>query len=135
MQDTKISERNPRAIVCLEGSVKLWKLLKRSLDGLEGSSEFIFARSRDTSAEVVVLCRRLAPALVVIEDSRIQVLPFKQLRDMISRRDIQILVFSDKVEEASSEEFFRMGCTGVVPHNVTPQMLKKAVLAMCEGEL
>ena len=134
MPDAKISA-NPRAVICLEGSVKLWKLLKRSLEGLEGPSEFIFARSRETADEVLALCRRLAPALLVIEDSRIQVLPFKQLRDMISRRDIQILVFSDQMEDSTYEDFFRMGCTGVVPHKVTDQILRKAVLAVCEGEL
>jgi DNA-binding NarL/FixJ family response regulator len=138
MQDTRISEQNPRAIsiICLEGSTRLWKLLKRSLDGLEGSSsEFIFARSRDAATDVLVLCRRLAPALIVIEDSRTQVLPFKQLRDMISRRDIQVLVFSDKAQQSSYEEFFRMGCAGVVPYKVTPQILKKAVFAIRQGEL
>jgi DNA-binding NarL/FixJ family response regulator len=101
---------------------------------LEGTPEFIFARSRDIAAEIVVLCRRLAPAFIVIEDNRLQGLPFKQLRDMISRRDIQILVFSDTVEQASYEEFFRLGCTGVVPYKVTHQILKAAILAMCEGE-
>src|ERR1700682_2267632 len=113
MPDAKISERNPKAVICLEGSVKLWKLVKRSLEGLEGTSEFIFARSPEAATDVLALCRRLAPALVVIEDSRIQVLPFKQLRDMISRRDIQILVFSDKSDDSSYEDFFQMGCTGV----------------------
>ncbi len=135
MAETQISERSPRAVICLEGSLKLWKLLKKALDGQEGPSEFIPARSKDTAAEVLALCRRLAPALVLIEDSRIQVLPFKQLRDMISRRDIQILVVSDTTDDASYEEYFRMGCAGVLPHSVNHQTLKKALLAVREGEL
>jgi DNA-binding NarL/FixJ family response regulator len=77
----------------------------------------------------------LVPALVVIEDSRIQVIPFKQLRDLISRRDIQILVFSDKLDDAAYADFFHKGCQGVVPYNVTTQILQRAVLAICEGEL
>jgi DNA-binding NarL/FixJ family response regulator len=135
MPETQISERNPRAIICLETSAKLWKQLKRSLDEVEAPSGFIFARSKETAAEVLALCRRLAPALVVIEDTRIQVLPFKQLRDMISRREIQVLVFSDKADESSYADFFHLGCTGVVPYTVSNQILKRAVLALCEGEL
>jgi DNA-binding NarL/FixJ family response regulator len=115
--------------------VKLWKLLKKALDGMDSPSEFIFARSREVATDILALCRRLSPALVAIEDSRIQVLPFKQLRDMISRRDIQILVFTDEANDSATEAFFRMGCTGVVPSNVTHQTLRKAVLAVCEGEL
>src|ERR1700722_11027322 len=135
MTDAKISPRNPRALICLEGSAKLWRRLKRSLEESDGPSEFIFARSQEVAAEVLTLCRRLAPAVVVIEDSRLQVLPLKQLRDSISRRDIQILVFSDLVDDSSYEDFFRMGCTGVVPYQVTDEGLRKAVLAVSEGEL
>jgi DNA-binding NarL/FixJ family response regulator len=135
MTDAKISHKNPRAVICLEGSVRLWKLVKRSLEESEGTPQFIFARSQEVAAEVLALCRRLAPALVVIEDSRLQALPFKQLRDSISRREIQIVVFSDQEDDSSYEDFFRMGCTGVVPYKVTDHTFRKAVLALCEGEL
>jgi DNA-binding NarL/FixJ family response regulator len=135
MAEAKTLDRNPKAIICLEGSLKIWRLLKRSLDSDEEPSGFIFAQAPDTPTEILTLCRRLVPAMVVIEDIRIQTLPLKQLRDLIGRRDIQILVFSDTTDSASFEHFFRMGCTGVLPYKVTPQMLRKAVLAVCEGEL
>ncbi len=135
MEDAKTSGKSPRAVICLESSGKLWNLLRRSLEGSEDPSEFIFARSPEGSADVLALCRRLAPALLVIEDSRLQTLPLKQLRDLISRRDIQILVLSDKVDDVSYADFFHKGCTGVVPYHVTGQILRKAVLAICEGEL
>jgi len=135
MPDVQISPGNLGAVICLEGSGKLWKLLKQSLDGIDGPSEFVLARSKDLAADVLALCRRLAPAILVIEDSRIQVLPFKQLRDMLSRRDVQILVFSDKADDASYEEYFRLGCAGVVPYKITRQMVRKAVIAICSGEL
>jgi DNA-binding NarL/FixJ family response regulator len=135
MTDAQISPRNLGAVICLEGSSKLWKLLKQSLEGEDGPSEFILARSKDLAGDVLVLCRRLAPALLVIEDSRIELLPFKQLRDMLSRRDVQILVFSDHTDDASYEDYFRMGCSGVVPYKVTRQMIRKAVIAVSSGEL
>jgi DNA-binding NarL/FixJ family response regulator len=135
MPNNKMSEKGPRAVICLEGPANLWSLVKRSLHGPPGQEEFIFARSQESSADVLALCRRLAPALVVVEDCRIQTLPFKQLRDLISRRDIQILVFSDKLDDASYADFFQRGCTGVVPYNVTAPLLRRAIVAICEGEL
>jgi DNA-binding NarL/FixJ family response regulator len=124
-----------RAIICLEGSARIWKLINKALDGSDGTSEFIFAKSAEGSADMLALCQRLLPALVVIEDNRLQAVPFKQLRDLIGRREIQILVFSDKLDESSLLNFFHMGCTGVVPYDVTAPVLRSAVLAICDGEL
>jgi DNA-binding NarL/FixJ family response regulator len=135
MPDVKSSEKGPRAVICLEASDKLWKLVNRALEGKGGSQEFIFARSGEASADILALCQRLVPALILIEDNRIQAIPFKQLRDLIGRRDIQILVFSDRLDDASYADFFNRGCTGVVPYNVTTQILRRAVLAISDGEL
>jgi len=135
MTEANLSERSPKAIICLEASVKLWRRLKQSLEGQDGPSEFILARSPETTTEILALCRRLVPALLVIEDVRIKVVPFKELRDLIGRRDIQILVFSDITDDSSYERFFRMGCTGVIPTKVANQALRKAVLAIFAGEL
>jgi DNA-binding NarL/FixJ family response regulator len=106
-----------------------------ALVGTDGSREFIFAQSGEASADILALCQRLQPALVVIEENSLQVIPFKQLLDLIVRRDIQILVFSDKQDEAAYTEFFHLGCSGVIPCNVTAQTLRRAVLAICNGEL
>jgi len=135
MPDALISPRNLGAVICFEGSSKLWKLLKQSLDGEDGAAEFILARSKELPGDVLELCRRLAPALLVIEDRRIELLPFKQLREMLNRRDVQILVLSDNADDASYEEFFRMGCSGVIPYKVTRPMIRKAVTAITSGEL
>lgn len=132
MPEVKRTERGPRAVICLENSAAAWTLLNKAL---EGSAEFIFARSGESPADLLALCGRLSPALLAIEDDRIETVPFKRLRDLILRREIQILVFSDKLDEESFADFFQMGCTGVVPYNVTSQMLKRAVLAIFEGEL
>jgi DNA-binding NarL/FixJ family response regulator len=133
--EANLLERSPKAVICLEASVEIWKRLKQSLDGEDGASEFILARSPEASADILALCRRLAPALLVIEDARIQILPFKQLRELLGRRDIQILVFSDKTSDAAYEHFFQMGCTGVLQSDVPNQTLRRAVQAIFGGEL
>ncbi len=135
MLDVESRDKRPRAVICLESSGKLWKLVNSALSGPDGSSEFIFARSAETPKDVFTLCQRLSPALLVIEDISIQAIPFKQLRDLIGVRDIQILVFSDQPNEASYTDFFFLGCTGVVPYDVTVHMLRKAIVAICDGEL
>jgi len=135
MPNVKSNGRSPKAVICLEGSSGLWNLVKSALEESGGSLEFIFARAGENSVDILALCQRLSPALVAIEDNRIQLIPFQQLHDQIRRRDIQILVFSDKRDDASYTEFFHMGCTGVVPNDVTVQILRTAVLAILEGEL
>jgi DNA-binding NarL/FixJ family response regulator len=135
MSDAKGTERGPTAIICAGSSSRRWKLLNEALEPREGSQEFIFARSGDSPTDLLDLCRRLLPALVVIEELHLQTIPFKQLRDLIGRREIQILVFSDRLDYKSLVDFFQIGCTGVVQPNVTVQTLRKAVLAICEGEL
>ena len=135
MPDVISPGKSLKAVICLEGSPKLWKLINRALESANGSPEFIFARSGEAAGEILSLCQRLFPALLLIEETRLPQLPFKQLRDLIARRDIQILVFSDKLDEASQMEFFHQGCTGVIPSNVNSQSLRRAVLAICEGEL
>jgi len=135
MPEVNSAGKSLKAIICLEGSPKLWKLINRALEAADGSPEFIFARSGEASTEILSLCQRLFPALVLIEETRLHRLPFKQLRDLIARRDIQILVFSDKRDESSHMEFFHQGCTGVIPSNVASPLLRRAVLAICEGEL
>jgi DNA-binding NarL/FixJ family response regulator len=135
MLGVESTDRRPKAIICLEGSVNLWKSVNRAFSGPNGSSEFIFARSGAAPSDVLAICQRVLPALLVIEDNRLQTIPFKQLRDFISRRDIQILVFSDNQNEASYVDFFFLGCTGVVPHDATAPVLRKAILAICDGEL
>jgi DNA-binding NarL/FixJ family response regulator len=135
MTEAKLSERSPKAIICLEASVELWKRLKQSLEGEGGSFGFILARSAEASEDILTLCRRLAPALLVIEDARIEVLPFRQLRDLIGRRDIQILVFSDKTADRAYEHFFQIGCTGVLQSKVADQTVRRAIQAIFRGEL
>ena len=123
---------NSKAIICLEGSEQIWRMVQAAVDG---SSEFICARSGESSAEIVRLCQRLAPTLLVIEDIRIQTLPFKQLRDLIHRRHVQILAFSDATDYASYEDFFRLGCAGILPYGATVPSLKRAILAIRDEEL
>ena len=135
MRDVKKSEPAHRAVICLAESDKLWKLANRALKIPGGSSEFIFARSGEGSEEILSICQRLAPALLLIEDTRIQAIPFNDLGDLICRRDIQILVFSDKLDDVTYTDYFYMGCTGVVPYEATIRTLRRAVMAICDGEL
>lgn len=135
MTEANPAERNPQAIICLDSSVKLWRRLERFFNGQDCPSDLTLTRSPKASADLLVLCRRLVPALLVIEDTRLQRVPFKELRDLIAQREVQVLVFSSKIDDSSYEYFFRQGCAGVLPAEVADQTLGKAIQAIFAGEL
>lgn len=134
MADEKTVERIPKAIICLQSSVELWKLLRQALDAGKNGAEFVFAQSPEGAADLVGVCRRLSPALLIVEHNQIESIPLKSLRDLISRRDLQIVVFSNHSDEATFDHFFQIGCTGVLPHAAAPQVIAKAIAAICAGE-
>ena len=62
-------------------------------------------------------------------------IPFKELRNSLARRDVQILIFSEKTDDSTYERFFNEGCAGLVPVDVDDQTLRKAIEAIFDGEL
>ncbi|MGC4053236.1 MAG: response regulator transcription factor [Paludibaculum sp.] len=135
LSEVEAQPRNMHAIVCLESSVELWKRLRRLTDGLDVASEFILARSQGSSSELIALCRRLAPALVMIEDSRLSEVPLKDLHELIPNGGVHVVVVSDKVDQGAYESFFRQGCAGVLPRDVNDETLFRAIQAIFAGEL
>jgi DNA-binding NarL/FixJ family response regulator len=125
---------SPKTIICLEGSDRLCESLKRSLEGGEDDCPFVLMRSPEAAADVLALCRRLVPALVAIEDTRLHLLPLDDLHDLIGRRDIQLIVFSDKQDEKSHFEFFHMGCVGVLSSTADALTVRTALERISAGE-
>lgn len=135
LSEAAAQPRNMQAIVCLESSVELWKRLRQLTDVLDVGSEFILARSQGPSTELVALCRRLAPALVIIEDTRLPEVPLKDLHELIPNGGVHVVVVSDREDQAAYESFFRQGCVGVLPRDVNDATLFRAIQAIFAGEL
>jgi len=130
-----LGTRKSQAIVCLGSGVKLWNRLRRLVDNSDCPSDLILARSQLAAEHLVGLCRRLAPAILVVEDARLPQVPVEELADLVRSRQVQIIVLSDAINEASLGAFFRRGCAGVLSAEVTDEVLWKAIQAIFSGEL
>jgi DNA-binding NarL/FixJ family response regulator len=129
------ADESPPAIVCLDPEGDIWRrLLSLFLDDSK-PSEFILTRASESSAEILALCRRLAPVLIVVEEANLPQLPLAGLAGLIGPAGVQILLFSGKDDFHSLESFFRQGCCGVLSPAVPDSTLLKAIRAVFSGEL
>jgi DNA-binding NarL/FixJ family response regulator len=127
--------RNSRAIVCLDSSAQLCSRLQLLVDDHDGPSDLILARAQGSAEDLLELCRRLAPAVLVLQEVRLPELPLEELRDLIGSRQVKIVVFSDAVDEDSYESYLRRGCAGVLSSGISDEMLRVAIQAISAGEL
>lgn len=123
------------AIVCLDPAGAIWSRLKGLLESNSGPSKFILARASESSADILTLCRRLMPALLVLEDAQLHHVPFTGLHGLLGPAGIQVLVFSEKTDDPSVEYFFRQGCAGVLSAGKPDDVVLKAIQALFSGEL
>lgn len=131
------AQQTARAIICFDPSGKLWNRLKPQLEGRGSGSpgDFILARATEAATDLVALCGRLIPALLVIEDTGIEAVRMEQLREMISRCDLHVLAISDRTDDSSFEHFFELGCAGVLSTSVKGPTLRRAIESVFAGEL
>jgi DNA-binding NarL/FixJ family response regulator len=123
------------AIICLDPGGDIWRRLRSLLEDDALSSEFILTRASESSPELLDLCRRLVPALLVLAEEHLPHIPLVGLRDLIGPTGVQILLVSEATSFSSLEYFFRQGCCGVVPFSVSDDTLLKAIRSLFAGEL
>ena len=126
---------NLPAIVCLDPTGEIWRRLRSLLQDEVTSSEFILTRASESSAELLALCRRLVPVLLVVAEEQLPHVPLVGLHDLIGPAGVQILLFSETTNPASLEHFFRQGCCGVVSCSVPDDILLKTIRLLFAGEL
>lgn len=128
-------EQRPKGIICVEISGELFERVREALDASPNPSQFFLARSPKASVDILAMCRRLAPALVIVEDSKIPALPLKQMSDLINRRSIRILVISDDTSDVAHEHFFHRGCSGMLASDTAARTIRMSIDAIFAGEL
>ena len=133
-QKTTLSGNNSQVVICLDSFTDLWKRLYGIVRDQRHWEVCVATRAHAT-ADIAELCQRHPPALLVMEDTSLDILSFPDLSDLIGRRDLRILVFSAKTDDLSLEHFFRQGCAGVLPPDVADITLRRAMRAILEGEL
>jgi DNA-binding NarL/FixJ family response regulator len=125
------THNNLRSVFCLEHGADLWSRLE---EALAGQTSYVLGRCRPDS-DLVKLCRRLTPALLITEEAIAHQLPFDELRDLISARDLYMLVIVEREDPAICEDFLRKGCAGVLEKRASVQTFRRAIDALFAGEL
>jgi DNA-binding NarL/FixJ family response regulator len=109
----------------------LWMELKVAL---QGQPNYRVVRC-EADSDPLALCRRLAPAILVIDAEDAKSLPEKHLRIFLRPGAAHVLVFADPDDARSAEALLRMGCSGVISRQSSPENLVKAVDSIFAGEL
>src|SRR5574338_108536 len=134
MKRTNLFERGPQMVICLDSAPGLWKRVQRTVND-QDRWEVRIVRAAHAAADIASLCRLATPALLMTEESMLDLVPFRGLADLISRRELRILVFSGNTDESSYESLFRQGCAGVLPVDTTDRTVYRAMQAVYDGEL
>src|SRR5258708_34396791 len=122
---------NLRSVFCLEHDADLWSRLE---EALAGQTSYVLGRCRPDS-DLVKLCQRLTPALLITEEAIAHQLPFDELRDLISTRVLYILIVSEHEDAAICEHFLRKGCAGVLLKGASAHLLRRAIAAVFVGDI
>lgn len=125
---------NVPAIVCLDASGEIWNKIRVALEEQQIASEYILMRTAKNAAEVLALCRRLMPALLVVVEESLPQAPLSGLKGLSRQTGVQLLVLSEKTDHASLEQFLRQGCAGVVSFGAPNDTLLSAVRSIFAGE-
>lgn len=110
------------------------KLLK---DSVSSAAKLTIIRCSDDREQLFALWRRLHVSVFVARQSFIEQLSnadMVQLTNYGKTCYVLAILESDSVE-ASAAKMLRLGCRGVLPQRFSSQLLRRAVLAIINGEL
>lgn len=134
MKSTNQPDLNAVLVICLDSSAGLWKRLY-GIGRSQDHWEVRIARKAHATKDIVTLCNGSTPALLVIEDRLLRELPLNDLSELVTRRDLRILVVTEMTDDSSCHTFFQQGCAGVLAVDAADVTVRKAVRAILEGEL
>jgi DNA-binding NarL/FixJ family response regulator len=115
-------------------------LLHRTIlsDSVSRNAGLTLLRCSEDREQVFSLCRRLNVSLFVATQAFIEQLrnlDFLQLTNYGKGSHVLVVLESDIIEAASAAKMLRLGCRGVLPHRFSSKVLRRAVLAVLNGEL
>jgi DNA-binding NarL/FixJ family response regulator len=130
--ETKHAGHPAKAVVCAELPVKSWQRIRCAL---ERTSEFFVLRCPANPAEVISLCRRLEPSVLVVHQQFVPQFRNNELLDLAWAGKTSVLVLADQPDDNVYEQMIRIGCAGVLGANSSAEICRKAVHAISKGEL
>jgi DNA-binding NarL/FixJ family response regulator len=115
-------------------------LLHRRLLGGTASrfAGFTFIRCSEDRDQLFSLCQQLNVSLCIARQAFIEQLPsaaFRQLTNYGKGCPVLAILESDTLERKSAARMLRLGCRGVLPRRFTSTILKRAVVAILQGQL
>lgn len=123
-----------RSLIFFGPSPEPWVLLRAHLAHSEQASHYILARPQDPD-ELVMLGRKLTPAVIIVDQADVAMLPLRALDDLLGEGRLNVLAVAQTAGLETCEELFRLGCAGVLPRDVSLEQFLKALDAIFAGEL
>jgi DNA-binding NarL/FixJ family response regulator len=122
-----------KTIVCLDSGTDLFGCLCRIL--ARKTPEYRLIHWVKIPEEMLVLCHKLTPALLVLDSAFAKVLLTDEFTSLISSENLRILVIAESVDQSIYEAYLQKGCRGVLKSNSSDQMLLKSIESVFAGEL
>ena len=109
---------------------------KPFIDSLSGAVGLTLVRCSEDHEGVFAVCQRLNASLLITRQEFIQELEKADLLRLTKQGNgTHILVILEDESLKASTEMLRLGCRGVLPPTFSPKLLRRAVLAVLDGEL
>ena len=123
-----------KTIVCLDRRTDLYSCLGRIL-GRKSQPEYRLIHWVKIPAEMLELCRKLTPALLVLDSAFAKAVLTEEFSRLTSSENLRILVIAETVDQSIYEAYLQKGCRGVLESSSSDQMLLKSIEAVFAGEL
>jgi DNA-binding NarL/FixJ family response regulator len=122
----------PTTVVCPELQVALWKKVRRALGT---GSEFMVLQCPAVPAEVLSLCGRLGPSVLLSEPRFAKQFRNTDLIELSRSGRLQVLALAEEPGAVDYDVLLRAGCAGVLESKSPPELYRRAIHAVMQGEI
>jgi DNA-binding NarL/FixJ family response regulator len=127
------SDRPLTVVLCGDGFLHR-KLLR---DSVSSTARLTLIRCADDREQLFAVCRRLNVSVFVARQSFLEQLTSADLVQLTNygKSCYVLAILESDCLEASAAKMLRLGCRGVLPRQFSSKLLRRAVLAVLQGEL
>jgi DNA-binding NarL/FixJ family response regulator len=124
--------RRSTTVVCPEPSLSLWHRIQKAVSKLP---DLTVLRCRANADDVLSLCRRLTPALLIADSDLICQFNRDELLDLTCSGELQVLALNAGISNDECIALLRAGCSGVLAQNSSVTTYRKAVSSVRAGQI
>jgi DNA-binding NarL/FixJ family response regulator len=125
---------SPRSttVVCAEPPPALWNRIQKAIGKLPN---FTLLRCPARADDVLSLCSRLTPAILIADCDLIWQFNREELLAHSSSGEVQVLALTAGMRDDDSIALLRTGCSGVLAQNSSAAIYRKAVTSIRAGQI